>query len=176
MQAGGVFVRSITNRLSAQILPVFLTATMAASGCMRTDAIKASELPKLNGHLVQSLGQVGNTRVIGVSVSTVETVDGRTVQIKGEYNASVVAQGGGATRFEHPVIAQLVDTEKLSVKGSNRGEAVFDLSKVKHVDIETVDSLKSTLAVTGVSLALAVAVILVVRAATPELDTSYQPK
>lgn len=169
-------MHSITNRISSQILPVFLIATMAVSGCMRTDAIKASELPKLNGHLVQALGQVGNTRVIGVSVSTVEAVDGRTVQIRGEYNASVVAQGGGAARFEHPVIAHLVDSDKLSVKGSNRGESVFDLSTVKHVDIETVDSLKTTLVVTGLSLALAVVVFFAVGAPTTEVDTSYQPK
>lgn len=164
-------MHSFALRAGNSLLASLLITSLCAAGCTRTDSIKPSELPKLNGHLVQGLGQVGNTRIIGVSVTTVEGVDGRTVQIKGEYNAEVITRGGESSRFEHPVASQLLEPGKLSVKGSNRGEGVYDLSNLKQVDIETVDGVKTAWVMAGIGLGVAVVGLLYLQASMPK--TTY---
>ncbi len=150
-----MFALTSTCSRSMRILSVIVATSFAATGCFRVDAIKPTELPKLNGSNVRNLGQTGNVQLIGITVTPVERIDGRTVEIKGNYDASIVRNDGRTLSFEHPVLSEIVNNT-LTVKGSNRGVASWPLADVSRVDVQTYDATKTILVVVAINVSILV--------------------
>lgn len=105
-------------------------------GCYTTARIKPTELPKLNGGMVGTIIGGEHQGLAAVSVGHVEGVDGRMVEVNGEFDATVVQSDGEEVEFTHPVAAT-VDESKLHVAGGNRARTSFELSDVSEVETST---------------------------------------
>ena len=125
---------------------------LLATGCYARTSIPPTELPVLNNALQQQ-ARAGNVTFTMQTLRTVRRTDGRTVQIRGEHAAEVHPRSDEhlSVRFDHPVMAH-VGTDGLHVLGGNRGEHVFPLEQISHVDVITHDpglsALLTTLIVT----------------------------
>jgi hypothetical protein len=125
---------------------------LLTTGCYKTEVIKPTELPKLN---YAGVGTVvagpGKGHLVAVSVGQVEGIDGRMVEVIGEYDATIVAKRGERTTFEHPVRSS-IDNQLLRVGGGNRTETAFQLTDVSQVETKTYDGTATLWTILGVSL------------------------
>lgn len=135
-----------------------LLTSFALGGCYKNVEIRKDQLPKLNGSYQRVTGAVatgsGTVYTGEVTVAHVSAPDGRNVEIKGEFDATIVSDQGKWT-FDHPVTSTL-EGSTLSVTGGNRGATRFDLERVQEVSVSQYDSTTSALAIIGGSAAFGV--------------------
>jgi len=133
-------------------------AVFALSGCYKDVEIRKDQLPKLNGSYQRVTGAVatgsGTVYTGEITVAHVSAPDGRNVEIKGEFDATIVSDQGKWT-FEHPVTSTL-EGSALSVTGGNRGTTRFDIERINGVSVSQYDSTASILAIVGGSAAFGV--------------------
>ena len=137
------------------------------SGCYKDVAIRKDELPKLNGSYQRTTGAVstgaGTVYTREITVAHVAAPDGRNVEIKGEFDATIKTAGGQSATFEHPVTSTL-EGANLSVTGANRAATEFDLGKVEQVTVSQYDATASSLAWIGGGLAVGAIVVIIATA------------
>ncbi|MCA9614107.1 MAG: hypothetical protein KC586_15230 [Myxococcales bacterium] len=104
------------------------------SGCMKWTAIRPEHLPMLNGSDAVDLGQQGNYRVVAVTSRTVERPDGRTVQIRGRFDARLTGHNGRQIVVRHPVVAAQ-EGPVLHVRGSNLAAPPIPLQNLRTVEV-----------------------------------------
>jgi len=101
---------------------------------MKWTAIRPDHLPHLNGSDAVDLGQQGNYRVVAVTTRTVERPDGRTVQIRGRFDARLTGRNGQQLVLEHPVLAR-VEGPMMLVRGSNLAPPPIPLQTLRTVEV-----------------------------------------
>lgn len=145
---------------------------LLATGCHHSASIPPTELPALNGSYERQVGShtqttyqssaVGGQRypvtrtspIVERSVRHLVTTSGRTVEVEGEVEVTVVPVGAQPRTFEHPVVSRISPDGILEVRGANRGPAEIPLRNVERVDVRWDNPVGTTLAVTGVSVAI----------------------
>ena len=117
-----------------RVVPLVLTALLLTSGCTKWTAIRPDHLPALNGSDAIDLGQQGNYRVVAVTSRTVERPDGRTVQIRGRFDARLTGRNGQQIVLQHPVAARL-EGPVMHVRGSTLAPPPFALQNLRSVEV-----------------------------------------
>ena len=134
------------------------------SGCYNQVAIRKDQLPLLNGSYQRVTGAVrtGDQTVYTgeITVAHVAAPDGRNVEIKGEFDATIKTADGTSTTFEHPVTSTL-QAGTLGVTGANRAATKFELAKVNEVTVSQYDGNATFWAYFGTFLAATAAVSLI---------------
>ncbi len=111
----------------------------------------------MNGSFATSQSVGPNAVLVTQSIVHVEQEDGRTAEIKGEYDIIVTTEGGKQVRFSHPIIVESLPDGYL-LKGSNRSPKTFKESEMKKVEVVKFDAAKTTLGLALVGAILAVGV------------------
>jgi hypothetical protein len=131
-------------------LSMIATLSLAQVGCYDWVAVRPAELPKLNAVSSQTVS-AGNAQVTITDVRTVRGPDGRLVEIKGEHDVEVTADGSTVS-FEHPVEAKVAD-DTLTVAGKNREDTNFALRKVEKVEVRQYSYGKTVAVITIIAVA-----------------------
>ncbi len=163
------------RRLTATACVLALAATTA---CTRTIRIKPQDLPSLNGAHTTQVGTTSNTvprtvngkttyttqstPVMASSVFHVTTLEGTTDTVEGRFDVTLRTTAGAGARFEYPVIADLKG-DALSVRGKRQPEQLYPLGDLQYAGVEVQDRPMTTLAWIGVTGALSIAAIMLVK-------------
>ena len=140
----------LMNAIVKRMTLLAMTGSLALThvGCVDWVAVRPSELPKLNNFSTETFS-AGSTHLTVVTARNVRGADGRVVQITGEHEVLVTANGNG------------VD-DTLTVAGKNREDTPFTLGKVQKVEVSQYAPGKTM----AVLLVVALAPLAVVFAAT----------
>ncbi|AWV90420.1 hypothetical protein [Bradymonas sediminis] len=141
------------------IILLICAVGLSATGCYTYEAVKPTELPKLNGSYEKTVGSTYNpnntsTPIVERSVVHLERVDGRMVEISGPMDARVTRKSGEAIVIEHPIVAR-TNAVSLFVKGGNIAEQEFLLQDIEKVEVEKLQGTRTGLAVLMLTLGVA---------------------
>ena len=152
----------LMNAIVKRMTLLAMTGSLALThvGCVDWVAVRPSELPKLNNFSTETFS-AGSTHLTVVTARNVRGADGRVVQITGEHDVLVTADGKEVS-FEHPVEARVVD-DTLTVAGRNREDTRFELATVEKVEVRQYSTAKRTALVVvlvGLSMVASVGIAL----------------
>jgi hypothetical protein len=126
------------------------TVLVFTTGCYSTQTIKPTELPKLNRSPSEAALQKANCATADNVIEHVEGIDGRMVEVEGDFDATVVSKSGTETEYEHPVISK-IDDDVLEIRSSNNRPTEVPISTVKYIEVTSYDSTATTWTIVGIS-------------------------
>jgi hypothetical protein len=113
------------------IATIVLTSVV---GCFRTTPVEPSEIPKLTGSFVTSVGH--NT--VAVRVVHVKQPDGSIAEIKGEFDLVIETNDGEEMTFGHPVVAEL-EGDTLKIAGGDSPERSLPLDSLTSAKVRQIN-------------------------------------
>ncbi|MFH0901044.1 MAG: hypothetical protein V2A73_10480 [Pseudomonadota bacterium] len=151
------------------------------SSCYSTYLIHPSELPKLNGSYVATIGSVHTpgtyiapssvgggytagtyrpgttTPITQASVRHFITPEGTTLEVKGELDAAVETATGQRYEFRHPIIVENTE-DSVTIRGKD-SMVQLRLDEIQRAEVTAHDAQKSILAGIGVTTVVSIAIL-----------------
>ena len=164
---------TLTEPMRATPIVALSLAANLLVGCTSLVAVKPSEVVKFSGALEQSAtvatfgwgyGYPGRRGGFGmgpsygtvttVTLTNVETVDGRIESLPSLSDFDLVFRDGGVLHFEHPIDAH-VDGDSLSIASRNRPREAYALASISHAEVTKLEPGKTTALVFGATFGVA---------------------